>query len=212
MYETVKGMLYNLLSVIDRIGFIPNGGRIYYLSRSHPPLLSSMVESYVQMTGETDFIREALPRLEKEYEFFENNHMIKVKGYYLATYGCKSEGKPRPESYYEDVSTAEHFRTEEDRENFFSDITAAAESGMDFSSRWFIKNGTNKGQLIDIKTRSIVPVELNAILYKNAKTIANFHKILGNTNVADKYEDKAKQLFNVSIFLANDFHLLIYGF
>lgn len=40
MQNTAKGMLLNFFSVIDRYGFIPNGGRIYYLTRSHPPMLS----------------------------------------------------------------------------------------------------------------------------------------------------------------------------
>lgn len=43
MHDTVKGMIENFLSMVDRFGFIPNGGRIYYLSRSQPPLLIPMV-------------------------------------------------------------------------------------------------------------------------------------------------------------------------
>src|SRR5690606_34851821 len=33
----------NFLSYVKRYGFVPNGGRDYYLSRSQPPFLSSMV-------------------------------------------------------------------------------------------------------------------------------------------------------------------------
>lgn len=43
MKDTVKGMIENLLSMAERYGFVPNGGRIYYLSRSQPPLLIPMV-------------------------------------------------------------------------------------------------------------------------------------------------------------------------
>jgi len=46
----------------------------------------------------------------------------------------------------EDIKAAENFTTENDKENFYSEIKAAAESGWDFSSRWFILNGTNKGK------------------------------------------------------------------
>ncbi|KAL3272826.1 hypothetical protein HHI36_014285 [Cryptolaemus montrouzieri] len=38
MTTTVKGMLENFLWLIEKFGFIPNGGRIYYLNRSQPPL------------------------------------------------------------------------------------------------------------------------------------------------------------------------------
>jgi alpha,alpha-trehalase len=40
MFQTARGMIENFLSIIDRYGLIPNGGRIYYLARSQPPLLS----------------------------------------------------------------------------------------------------------------------------------------------------------------------------
>lgn len=40
MYQTVRGIIENFLSVIDEHGFIPNGGRVYYKKRSQPPVLS----------------------------------------------------------------------------------------------------------------------------------------------------------------------------
>lgn len=43
MKDTARGMINNFLSMVERFGFIPNGGRIYYLMRSHPPLLIPMV-------------------------------------------------------------------------------------------------------------------------------------------------------------------------
>ena len=33
----------NLLDDVATFGFVPNGGRLYYLNRSQPPLLSEMV-------------------------------------------------------------------------------------------------------------------------------------------------------------------------
>lgn len=38
-------------------GHIPNGGRIYYLQRSQPPLLTLMVDRYVAHTNNTAFLR-----------------------------------------------------------------------------------------------------------------------------------------------------------
>ena len=43
MTNTTKGILENFLSMVTRFGFIPNGGRVYYLMRSQPPLLTPMV-------------------------------------------------------------------------------------------------------------------------------------------------------------------------
>ena len=43
MYETTRGIIENFLSIVKTYGFIPNGGRVYYLMRSQPPLLIPMV-------------------------------------------------------------------------------------------------------------------------------------------------------------------------
>ena len=43
---------------------------------------------------------------------------------------------PRPESQREDVETAQHV-DEDERDRIFLDLRAGAESGWDFSSRWF---------------------------------------------------------------------------
>lgn len=33
MRSTAKGMVSNFMNIVERIGFIPNGGRIYYAMR-----------------------------------------------------------------------------------------------------------------------------------------------------------------------------------
>lgn len=195
MYKTAKGMLENFLSIINRFGFIPNGGRIYYSERSQPPLLTGMIKSYVDETNDIGFMSEAMPLLEREFYFFLNNHMVEVNGHALAVYGDKSTG-PRPESYIEDIETAAIHDTEEEKEKVYAELKAGAESGMDFSSRWFVKNGTNEGDLSDLKCRSIVPVELNAILFWNAKIIAEFYAKAKNLKKAAEFEEKAQELYN----------------
>lgn len=197
MYQTAKGMLENFLSIINRFGFIPNGGRIYYSERSQPPLLAAMIKTYVDKTNDEEFMKEATPVLERELYFFLNNHMVEVKGHALAVYGDKSTG-PRPESYLEDIITTEHLESEQEKEDMWSELKAGAESGMDFSSRWFIKNGTNEGELKDMKVRSIVPVELNALLYWNAQILSEFHLRSGNPKKSAEFEAIAQQMFEVN--------------
>lgn len=197
MRDTARGMIENFLSIVQRIGFIPNGGRVYYWGRSQPPLLTAMVKAYVDFTKDDLFAINALEILEHEFEYFINNHTVQAKGHNLAIYRDSSTG-PRPESYSEDVETSENFLTPEAKEDHYSELKSAAESGMDFSSRWFInENGTNIGNLTDAKTRSIVPVELNAILYWNAKMIAEFHSKAGNVEKMTEYETKAQKIKEV---------------
>ena len=43
MHDTAAGVVRNLLYLCKTYGFVPNGGRAYYLTRSQPPMLSDMV-------------------------------------------------------------------------------------------------------------------------------------------------------------------------
>lgn len=198
MTNTARGMLQNFMSIIERFGFIPNGGRIYYAQRSQPPLLAAMIKSYVEVTKDKQFGIDSVGILEHEFEYWMNNHTVQAKGYNVCAYGGISPG-PRPESYREDVETSSTFKTDAEKEEHYAELKAAAESGMDFSSRWFInETGGQEGDLTKLKTRSIVPVELNAILYWNAKIIAEFYRDGGNTSKSDEYETKAAKLLEVS--------------
>lgn len=195
MYTTVKGMLSNFLEIVERFGFVPNGGRIYYSGRSQPPLLTSMVKAYIDATGDVEFLKFATPVLEREFQYWLNNHTITVNDHAFAVYGDTTCG-PRPESYFEDRETSNSFETDVDKENHYSELKAAAESGMDFSSRWFVKNGTNNGTLVDLKCRQIVPVDLNAFLFSVAKTLADFSLKIGNETKAAEFEVKAQEILD----------------
>lgn len=195
MFTTVRGMLGNLLSIVEHYGFIPNGGRKYYAMRSQPPLLIPMIKSYVDATKDLDFVKDHIVTMEKEFQYWMANHTTEIekggKYYKLARYDDKSSG-PRPESYREDYTSAQVFRTVEEREAYYSELKTAAESGWDFSSRWFVLNATNKGNLTNMKVRSIIPVDLNAIIFWNAQILSQFHKDLGNLETYEKYNDIAR--------------------
>ncbi|XP_050527394.1 trehalase [Daktulosphaira vitifoliae] len=192
MYSTVKGMLSNFLSIVNTYGHIPNGGRVYYAMRSQPPMLVPMMSSYIEATNDTAFLRDNIDILEREFDYWMRNHTVDIekdgKVYTLARYKDSSVG-PRPESYREDIQSAQIFKSDVDKENHYSELKAAAESGWDFSSRWFILNGTNKGNLTNLKTRYIIPVELNALIYWNAKILSDFYRDLNVPEKVLKYEN-----------------------
>lgn len=98
-----------------------------------------MIKAYVEVTGDEDFAVQAVPLLEHEFDFWFNNHTVECNGHTLCVYGDKSKG-PRPESYREDVETSQDFPTEAAKQEHYSELKAGAESGMDFSSRWFIND------------------------------------------------------------------------
>ena len=78
---------------------------------------------------------------------------------------------PRPESYREDVELSHQSR--QDPEILFRHLRAGAESGWDYSSRWF----KEKDSFASIHTTDIVPVDLNCLLFhleaNNCRSIPN---------------------------------------
>lgn len=107
-----------------------------------------MVKSYLDFTNDTEYAIDCIDDLAKEFIFFEKHHTVTVNEHTLFRYIESSSG-PRPESYREDYTHAQAFETEEEKEDFYSEIKAGAESGMDFTARWFIaEDGTNKGKFL----------------------------------------------------------------
>ena len=64
----------NLLDQLHQFGFVPNGGRVYYLNRSQPPLLAEMVRALVRRAPDgpkrEELIQQALPLLDAEYRWW----------------------------------------------------------------------------------------------------------------------------------------------
>ena len=65
----------------------------------------------------------------------------------------------------------------------FLHLRAAAESGWDFSSRWF----HDPNDIGSIHTTDIIPVDLNSLLYHLEQTIAEGYRLLKNTTVSRRY-------------------------
>lgn len=190
MKDTVKGMIDNFVQLVKTYGFVPNGGRIYYTNRSQPPFLIPIVALYLNSTGDEDYVKSILDDLEKEYTFWRENRNVEVevssRKYNLSIYAANMD-TPRPESYYEDFHTAQAI-PENSRPALFQDIASAAESGWDFSTRWFNRTGSRQGFLSSTRTRQIIPTDLNSLLYLNEKLLGKFFRLAGNTVKADQYE------------------------
>ncbi|XP_017378952.1 trehalase isoform X1 [Cebus imitator] len=188
MAETVKGMLQNFLDLVKTYGHIPNGGRVYYLQRSQPPLLTLMMDRYLTHTNDTTFLQENIETLALELDFWTKNRTVSVsvggKTYLLNRYYVPYGG-PRPESYSKDAELANTL-PEGDREALWAELKAGAESGWDFSSRWLI-GGPNPNSLSSIRTSKLVPVDLNAFLCQAEELMSNFYSRLGNESQAMKY-------------------------
>ncbi|CAL8082201.1 unnamed protein product [Orchesella dallaii] len=196
MHSTVKGMLSNFLEMVNQLGYVPNGGRIYF-RRSQPPLLIPMFKLYTDATNDTDFVAKNIHLLDKEFRFWMENRTVNIdlngKQYQVVRYNVELGG-PRPESYREDYELAETLETEEEKTELYFNLKSGAESGWDFSSRWFIPpKGVLQGDLAHTQTRHVIPVELNSFIYLNAKIMAEYYEQLGNKERTTYYQNVANQ-------------------
>lgn len=195
--DTIRGMVDNFAWLIDELGFIPNGNRTYYLGRSQPPFFVLMVQLLASIQGESVLLKYRA-QLEKEYDFWmagenilnaeESTHRRVVRlpdGSILNRY-WDDRDTPRPEAYIEDVHLAKH--AGRDEATVYRHIRAAAESGWDFSSRWFA-DGQN---MESIQTTDLVPVDLNCLLYYLEKTLLQIHRQLPDRTAAEIFKEKAR--------------------
>lgn len=175
-YDLIQNMVKNFAHLIDTVGFIPNGNRNYYLTRSQPPFFSLIVkelEEYDSLAA--DHYLEAML---KEYNFWMEGadslvkpgdakfHVVVMSdGSIMNRYYDKGD-TPRPEAYKEDYALGQQQKGNEKK--LYRDIRSAAESGFDFSSRW-LKDGKT---LASIHTTDIIPVDLNCLLAHLEKMIA----------------------------------------
>ena len=92
---------------------------------------------------------------------------------------------PRAESYREDVELSH--QSGQDPEILFRHLRAGAESGWDYSSRWFKENNS----FATIHTTDIVPVDLNCLLFHLEQTIAETYQLKGDNNKAVEFHKLA---------------------
>ncbi|TDZ31228.1 Trehalase [Colletotrichum spinosum] len=211
--EVSKNMIENFLDFVERFGFVPNGGRIYYLNRSQPPLLAQMVRLYVEYTNDRSILDRAIPLLIKEHDFWTTNRTLEVSKngmtYRLNHYNVTNT-HPRPESYREDYVTASnssYYATsgiiypevqaldESQKAVVYANLASGAESGWDYTSRWIARPQDalrdNYFPLRSLNVLSTVPVELNSILYGNEMAIAAFLNATDNSTGATEWTARA---------------------
>jgi alpha,alpha-trehalase len=179
--DMVENMVENFAHLIKIIGFIPNGNRTYYLGRSQPPFFSLMIKLLAEIKGPQVLANYLLP-LQKEYDYWvrgkekltESNrcvqHSVRLSEEVQLSRYYDAYNTPRPESYREDVEllhTSVQLPTQ-----LYQHLRAGAESGWDYSSRWF-KDGLH---FSSIHTADIIPVDLNCLLYHHEITLAQTYQ------------------------------------
>lgn len=197
--DLIEDMVKNFAHLIHQYGCIPNGNRTYYLTRSQPPVFALMVELLAEIKGEQVLDEYALS-MYQEYKYwmrgstaskFADNkvnaseHVVRMPNGTLLNRYWDESISPREESFREDVELG---RTLDESSVFYRNMRAGAESGWDYSTRWFAEGG----DLSTIRVTDIVPIDLNVFLYRTEEILARTYQRQGKTKLAVKYSQLAQ--------------------
>jgi alpha,alpha-trehalase len=110
--ELVMGILENLIFLFKRFNIIPNGSQLYYVSRSHPPLLTSFIFDIYDAYNPGD-------------AWLKDNIAVAQEEYKTVWMGTR---KPNARQIHQGLSRYYDF-------NYLHDLTEA-ESGWDYTPRF----------------------------------------------------------------------------
>ena len=200
----IQHMIDNFAYLINKVGYIPNGNRTYYLGRSQPPFFALMVSVLADCKGE-QILTKYVTSLESEYQFWMKgvsslsstnravDRVVMISDNEILNRYWDANNTPRPEAYKEDIELAHHSET--NSQEIFRHIRAAAESGWDFSSRWFKETNS----FSTIHTTDIIPVDLNCLLWYMENLLSTLYFKSGREEEAKLYQgfaDKRKIAIN----------------
>ncbi|PWJ55577.1 alpha,alpha-trehalase [Dyadobacter jejuensis] len=198
--ELIENMVNNFAYLINNFGFVPTANRTYYLSRSQPPFFALMVNLFSEMEGKK-VLKKYLPQLQKEYDYWmdpgqsepepytAHRRLVYLPNGQVLNRYWDDKCTPRPEAFREDEELAEraHKLFGTPPAELYRHIRAAAESGWDFSSRWF----EDENEFASIKTTDIIPIDLNCLLYLLELTLAEAYRLKDKFSLQKIYEAKA---------------------
>ena len=196
-YDLIENMINNFSYLIMHYGHIPNGNRNYYLGRSQPPYFAMMVDLLHGERGNAVY-KKYFPAMEKEYAFWMNGadklksmqvhrRLVKMPDGSILNRHWDDVNLPRQESYAEDVATSKIYKNGDGM--VYRNLRGGAESGIDFSSRWF----RDTMHLNTIETSSLVPIDLNSLLYSYEIILAKAAKANGQSTKEKMYNQKAQK-------------------
>jgi alpha,alpha-trehalase len=198
--DLVESMIRNFAYLVEQVGHIPNGNRAYYLSRSQAPFFGNMLALLARYKG-TNAILPYLPSLENEYRFWmDGQHhlaykrsavaekrVVIVDGETLLNRYWDEQNQPRPEAFWQDSDLFQRAGANRNPD-LYRDLRAAAESGWDFSSRWY----GSENSLESTQATQIIPVDLNCLLYQVEVQLSEWLCLM-NAPYADEYAAAAER-------------------
>jgi len=177
--DLARGNVDNLLYLAERFGFVPNGNATYFLGRSQPPHLALMVDRIFETSHDLDWLRSALPALEKEQAFWRERRTTALG---LAHYGTHASDEELLEVWAQPDERGVRPPEPAERSGKIREAAhmhAICESGWDFCPRF------------DRRTLDFFPVDLNALLWASERMLEKAHLLLGDATAALRWREAA---------------------
>lgn len=164
--EQARCNIDDMLYLVERYGFMPNGSRTYYLDRSQPPFLSMMTREYFEAAGDKAWLARAYAMLAKEHGYWMTNRRCENG---LNHYGYRMEDAAVIREYANGyrARTQNEFKGISDQD-LASNFIAQAESGWDFNPRF------------NSAAHRFAAVDLNSLLWALEDNLAYFASVLQN--------------------------------
>ncbi len=187
--DLARGMADNLLYEVQYYGKVPNANRTYYLTRSQPPFLTSIIRAvYDSGTVDKNWLASALKIAAGEYQnvWLGQDRLVKIGHYELSRYYDSGNGpcpEVEPGHYDEKVEpwisqvkpenpdvplTAFRFLNEYLYCGKYADLKADGMTLDQFfkHDRAVRESGHDTTHRFDDRTADFVSVDLNSLLYK----------------------------------------------
>lgn len=193
--DYAKGNVDNMLYLVEKYGFMPNGNRTYYLNRSQPPFLSEMVKDVYEAGAGDEWLKKAYKALKKEYAFWMNERISPIG---LNVYG----GKLSNFDGADDFISRTGYDPGDEREKLARHQIAVCESGWDVNPRWGLEAYNN------------APVDLNSLMFLMEVNMQEFALRLGLSDEAEEWRkahDTRKKRM-IKYMRSNDGIMLDYNF
>ena len=165
----------NMLYLVDRFGFMPNGNRSSYLKNSQPPYLSLMVRDIYKFYHDPVWLRGAIPILEREYLFWMTKRKTECG------LNCYS-GSPSADLFAhlaQDYAFRSGNHPSKSERDIAMHYITTCESGWDTTPRW--------GE----EAYNYACIDVNSLLYAMERNMAFFAQELKEN--ADVWENRAEQ-------------------
>lgn len=186
--DLARGMADNLLYEMEHYGKIPNANRTYYLTRSQPPFLTSIIRAvYDSGAADKRWLESATKTAMNEYRdvWMSPPRLVRIGDYQLSRYYDSGRG-PCPEvepGHYDEqiepwlIQAGSHGNLPLTPYRFlnqflycgrYSNLTANGMTLNEFfeNDRAMRESGHDTTHRFDDRTQDFVPIGLNSLLYK----------------------------------------------